>query len=99
MRPYVLLTLLLFVSLLSATAHERYDTHASGISASIENLRSAPAAKEEPGEDDEFVTDTAISKTFALPYQTASLSVSSSLWNVFDLSGNFLYTESNRNHD
>ncbi|MDP3114248.1 MAG: C25 family cysteine peptidase [Candidatus Cloacimonadaceae bacterium] len=99
MRSFILLTLLLFVSLLSAAAYERYDTHAAGLNARVENLRLAPAEVSEPGEDDEFVSHTAISKTFALPYQAATLNISRSLWNVFDENGNFLYTESNRNHD
>lgn len=98
MRQIVLIMVLVALSVLYASQIEHYLDNGSGMSASLENIRLSP--QEAPAlDDEEFPQTTLISRTFALPFQTAELQVQSLEWNIFDLSGNFLYTEQNRTID
>ena len=95
MRRLVLIMILLALGVLFASSGEHYLNIASGMHARLENIRLAPDTEPVP-EDEEFPVTTLISRTYALPFQTAELQVQSLEWNVFDLSGNYLYTEQNR---
>lgn len=95
MRRFILIAILLSLSMLGAVIAEQYQTVGSALSARLDNIRLQPLADTEPA-DEEFPATTVISKTFALPFRQASLQVQSLQWNVFDASGNYLYTEQNR---
>ena len=98
MRYLIITIILLSLSFLGAAINERYQTNAAGVSASLANIRQAPmTVSADP--DDEFPDTGTISRTFALPFQNAQLTVQSLRWNVFDQQGNFLYEEQNRNSE
>jgi len=98
MKRYILITILLAVCALHAAAGEYYNETASGLNAKLENIRLAPQTGM-PDPDEQFPQTTLVSKTFALPFESVNLTVHSSQWNVFDLEGNFLYTEQNPGMD
>jgi hypothetical protein len=83
----------LSLGILSATAGETYFSTSAGVEARLDNIRQAPQL--EP-DDEEFSPGTRITKTFALPFDTASVQVNALQWNVFDRSGQFLRVEQNR---
>lgn len=99
MRYQILLILLLAVCLLPATQTERYDSSAAGLRGSISFSRQAPLPQDQILDEDGVDTVTAISRTFALPFNDVTLSVHSIKWNVFDRDGNFLYQQSNRDQN
>ncbi|MBW6513649.1 MAG: T9SS type A sorting domain-containing protein [Candidatus Syntrophosphaera sp.] len=96
MKSPIIIAILLSLSILQAAMLEQYQESPLGLSARLDNIRSLPEL-EMPPADEEFPETTLISKTYALPFQQAELQVQSLQWNVFDASGNFLYTEQNRN--
>lgn len=98
MRRFLTLAILLAAGVLCAATNGLYQSSANVLTARLENIRLAPATQSvDP--DEEFPQGTLISKTFALPYRSADLQVQTLEWNVFDQSGNFLYTELNRGID
>ncbi|MGC9361778.1 MAG: C25 family cysteine peptidase, partial [Candidatus Syntrophosphaera sp.] len=98
MNKYAIIAMLLALCALHAAAGEYYNETASGLNARLENIRLAPQT-EAPDPDEQFPGTTLISKTYALPFETVDLDVHSLEWNVFDLQGNFLHAEQNRQID
>ncbi len=98
MRPYLLTAILLALSVLYALPTEQYLNTPTGLNARLENIRLAPIDDADAAAE-EFPQGGLISKTYALPFQSVELQVQSLQWNVFDQSGNFLYTEQNRGID
>jgi hypothetical protein len=84
--------------MLAATALEQYTTSGDVLRARIESLRLSPLPAQEAdvNEGDTNAPTSAVTKTFAFPFQQANLQINSMLWNVFDTSGNFLYSEQKR---
>ncbi|MCB5247830.1 MAG: C25 family cysteine peptidase [Candidatus Cloacimonetes bacterium] len=95
MRKFFILAIMLSLSLLWAAAGDICQTTPTGVNARLQGLRTAPLEAGET-DDPEFPETAVVSRTYALPFQTAELSVHSLEWNVFDRQGNFLYTEQNR---
>lgn len=98
MKTYILIALMLSLSLLFAAAGDICQTTGTGVTARLQNLRLAPMPVSEIT-DPEFPESAVISRTYALPFESAELSVQSLEWNVFDRQGNFLYIEQNRSLD
>jgi hypothetical protein len=82
-----------------AAVSESFESSSSGINARISNLRQNPVTEPTDGPDDGFDTVSTISKTFALPFTEFNVIVNSTVWNVFDAQGNFLFTEQTRSED
>ena len=97
MRRIFILLILISINLLSAAALERYQESAMGINARLEGLRQSPMPEYENqyGEGDEFPDTPTIAKTFAFPYQSASVQINQMVWRVFDSQGNYQQTRAN----
>lgn len=98
MKRYMLIALLtLIVGITAAVSVETFDTRGNGLTASLRNLRQAPIEPET--EEDEFDTQTFISRTFALPFADVILRITNTRWNAFDLTGNYIGEVQHRNND
>ena len=98
MRTILTIVLLMSLGLLGALAGDFCQTTATGVQARLNNLRPQPIRETETA-DPEYPQTTFVSKTYALPFQEAELSVQALEWNVFDRQGRLLYTQQNRNID
>lgn len=87
--------LTLIVGITAAVSVESFDTRGNGLTASLRNLRQAPI--EQNTEDDEFDSQTFVSRTFALPFADVNLRINNTRWNAFDRAGNFIGEVQNRN--
>lgn len=100
MRNIILIFSLMCISFLSAANLERFQDTGIGINARFENLRSNPFehtdASIDEGED-QFPDTPTISRTFALPFESADLSVNQMTWRVFNKNGEYLNTRSEIN--
>ncbi len=95
MRKHILTVIMLSLSLLYAATGDLCETTATGVSVRLSDLRTAPMQDLEAS-DPHSPESTVMSRTYALPFQSAELSVQALDWNVFDRLGNFLYAEQNR---
>lgn len=94
MRKLIILIALISFSLLSAAALERYQESATGFNTRFEGLRQSPMPEyvNQFGEGDEFPDTPTITRTFAFPYQDATVQINQMLWRVFDHEGNYQQT-------
>ncbi|HQO17822.1 MAG TPA: C25 family cysteine peptidase, partial [Candidatus Cloacimonas sp.] len=94
MKQYILLLMLLTCSLLTAVTGQTFNTFGSTLQAHFEGL-TPELSSLEPNYTDDRVDDSGsvITKTLAFPYTDACLQVSSMIWKVFDVEGNYLYSE------
>jgi len=78
--------------MLLATGVEQYTTTGWGVRASLESVRAVPQTEDNSADNNDGLdTISSITKTFALPYQSADVQLNHVSWNVFDSNGTFLY--------
>jgi len=100
MRNIILIISLMCISLLSAATLERFQDTGIGVNARFENLRSSPFERSEISIDegeDQFPDTPMISRTLALPFETAELSINQMTWRVFNKDGEYLNTRAEVN--
>ncbi|HNX38603.1 MAG TPA: C25 family cysteine peptidase, partial [Candidatus Cloacimonadota bacterium] len=92
MKLAVILSSLLACSVLMATGVEQFTTTGWGVRASLENVRIVPRTEDNSADNNDGLdTISSITKTFALPFQSAAVELNRVSWNVFDSNGTFLY--------
>ncbi|MDD2331160.1 MAG: C25 family cysteine peptidase [Candidatus Cloacimonetes bacterium] len=95
MKYTLCLILMVVIATLTATPQEMVTTSSRQVHVKIEALRTAPISIT-ADDYEEYGTTTAISRTYAMPYQDAELRIVSQIWNVYDQNGNFLYQHNQR---
>lgn len=95
LKYIILILMLISFAVIAAAPVENTTTYSSAISVRIENLGIDPLAPYVP-QDDTDVPETMISRTYAMPFETATINVESMIWNVYDQRGTLLYTEQQR---
>ncbi len=102
MRKIILVISIMCISLLSAASLEHFQDSGNGINARFESLRTSPferGAISIDEEEDQFPDSPVISRTLALPFASAELSVNQMSWRVFSKDGVYQSTRSQINEE